>query len=260
MFRPLIIAIVFASLCSTRMEAQDFTAYEKHVYINDGDTLPYRMLLPVNYDTSKKYPLVLFLHGSGERGNDNESQLTHGANLFVQDSVRTKYPAIVVFPQCSANGSWTKMAVMGEGDNREFVFYESIVPTRDMELLESLIVQLKNDLNIDRRRMYVGGLSMGGMGTFELVRRNPKMFSAAFPICGGANTEIAKKLKKLDWWVFHGEEDKLVPNKYSTQMVKALQAVGANVTYSLYPNVGHNSWDYAFAEPQLLSWLFSHSK
>lgn len=108
--------------------------------------------------------------------------------------------------------------------------------------------------------MYVGGLSMGGFGTFELVRRNPKLFAAAFPICGGANPITAKKMKHLDWWVFHGEADKVVPPRYSTQMVDAMKKDGLSVKYSLYPGVGHNSWDNAFAEPELLPWLFSKSK
>ena len=101
---------------------------------------------------------------------------------------------------------------------------------------------------------------MGGMGTFEVVRRNPKMFAAAFPICGGANPEISKRLKKLDWWVFHGDADEVVPEKCSADMVNAMKEQGVQVTYTVYEGVGHNSWDNAFAEPELLSWLFSQSR
>ena len=98
---------------------------------------------------------------------------------------------------------------------------------------------------------------MGGMGTFEIVRRNPKLFAAAFPICGGAHPAIASKLKKTKWWVFHGGKDDIVLPRYSEEMVKALEGVKATVKYTLYPNANHNSWDPAFAEPGLLSWLFS---
>ena len=101
---------------------------------------------------------------------------------------------------------------------------------------------------------------MGGFGTFELVRRNPGMFSAAFPICGGANPKIAGRLDNVDWWIFHGGADDVVPPIYSTQMVEALRAKKAKVKYSLYPAVKHNSWDNAFNEPDLLPWLFSKSR
>lgn len=252
--------LIAVLLSATLAMSQESSTYQKKVFQSDGGTMPYRLLLPKDFDAAKKYPLVLFLHGSGERGNDNESQLVHGSGLFLQEDVRNKYPAIVVFPQCAANDSWAKVDVRGEQGKREFVFYEDADPTKAMELLEGLIGFLKNEYRIDKKQMYVGGLSMGGMGTFELVRRNPRMFAAAFPICGGANPEIAKKLRKVDWWVFHGDADNVVPPKYSTQMVAALKAVGAKVKYSLYPNVGHDSWTNAFAEPDLLPWLFSKSK
>ncbi len=243
------------------MASQDLSAYQKKVYEKKGDSLPYRLLLPKNYDATKKYPLVLFLHGSGERGNNNEAQLVHGSGLFLDETVMEKYPSIVVFPQCAANSSWAKIDVKGDIPNRrEFIYYEDAEPTKDMLLLEGLLKELKKTYKLDKSKIYVGGLSMGGMGTFELVRRNPKMFAAAFPICGGANPKIASKLKRLDWWVFHGEADTVVPEKYSAGMVQAMKSLEVDVKYSVYPGVGHNSWDNAFAEPELLSWLFSKSK
>ncbi|UII76566.1 dienelactone hydrolase family protein [Flagellimonas sp. HMM57] len=245
---------------SMGITAQNSSDYQKMIFEKDGDSLPYRMLLPKDYDASKKYPLIVLLHGSGERGNDNESQLIHGSGLFQKEEVRNAYPAIVVFPQCAANSSWSKVDVKGEMPNREFVFYEDSEPTKDLLLLEDLLEDLKKRYKLDERRFYVGGLSMGGMGTFELVKRNPKMFAAAFPICGGANPKISKKLTKLDWWVFHGDADEVVPEKYSAEMVKAMKDNDINVTYKVYPGVGHNSWDNAFAEPELLSWLFSKSR
>ncbi|WP_343488426.1 alpha/beta hydrolase-fold protein [Allomuricauda sp. d1] len=242
------------------VNSQDSLSYQKLIFEGENGIMPFRLLLPENYDETKEYPLVLVLHGSGERGDDNESQLVHGSGLFLKDEVREKYPAIVVFPQCEANSSWAKIDVKGEWGKREFIFYEDAEPTPDMLLLEELLKRLKRKYSIDSDRMYVGGLSMGGFGTFELVRRNPKMFAAAFPICGGANPAIAKKLKKVAWWVFHGDADIVVPPKYSTQMVDALKSVGAEVKYSLYPDVEHNSWENAFTEPELLPWLFSKSK
>jgi len=240
--------------------AQEKSHYQKLYFEQEGSTMPYRLLLPENYQVTKDYPLIVILHGSGERGNDNELQLVHGSYLFEKEAIRKDYPAIVVFPQCASGSSWINIGVNGEFGNRKFEFYENAEPTTDMLLLEGLIDYMTKEYTVNKKQMYVGGLSMGGFGTFELVRRNPKMFAAAFPICGGANPAIAKKLKHVDWWVFHGEEDKIVPSKYSTQMVEALKEQAIAVKYSLYPNVEHNSWDTAFAEPELLSWLFSKSK
>ena len=245
--------------CGNAM-AQNMDQYQKRYFEKDGDTLPYRILLPKDFDASKKYPLILFLHGAGERGNDNEAQLVHGSSLFLDESVREEHQAIVVFPQCKTNSSWARIDVHGNIPNRQFIFYEEADPTLEMLLLEGLLKELKKAYRLDKKRLYVGGLSMGGFGTFELVRRNPKMFAAAFPICGGANPKISKKLRKLDWWVFHGDADQVVPETYSAEMVKAMKREEINVKYTVYPGVGHNSWDNAFAEPDLLSWLFSKSK
>ncbi len=104
--------------------AQDLSLYEKHLYLNKGDTLPYRILLPENYDATKKYPLILVLHGAGERGNDNEKQLVHGSRLFLRDSIRKNYPAVVVFPQCPANNYWSNVEITrNENDKRNFEFF-----------------------------------------------------------------------------------------------------------------------------------------
>lgn len=253
-------SFIFLFLVGTLLWAQDFSAFDKKLFSQGSGVLPYRILLPKDYDIEKKYPLILFLHGSGERGNDNEKQLTHGAELFLRDSIRGAFPAIVVFPQCAEKSSWARIEVEGEWGNRTFTFFKKGPPTQEMLLLEGLIKELKETFNIKKNQMYIGGLSMGAIGTFELVNRNPRMFSAAFPICGGANPEIARRLTKTDWWVFHGGADDVVPPQYSTQMVEALRDKNTKVRYSLYPAVKHDSWDYAFKEPELLSWLFSKSR
>jgi predicted peptidase len=248
-------------LFSTCLQAQDLSLFQKKWYVQNNDTLPYRILLPINFNPSKKYPLVLFLHGAGERGSDNEKQLIHGAKLFANDSIRQQFPAIVVFPQCAENSYWSN--VIRETDStgkRNFLFQTGGEPTTPMRLLQRLITQLTDEYPVDRKRMYVGGLSMGGMGTFELVRRNPLTFAAAIPICGGAHPKTAGKLNKTAWWVFHGAKDDVVPPIYSEQMVNALKKKKAEVLFRLYPDANHNSWDAAFAEKDLLPWLFSHHK
>lgn len=236
--------------------AQDLSAYQKQLFISGSDTLPYRVLLPKNYDPTKAYPLVLFLHGSGERGNDNERQLIFGAKLFLNDSLRQLYPAVVVFPQCPGRYSWNNGKKMTNNPQMR-IFPDSVVQNKAQNLLTGLIIRLKSDYRLDEKRFYVGGLSMGGMGTFEIVNQHPDMFAAAFPICGGANPAIASRISKSSWWIFHGEIDDIVSVDCSKQMYSALKEIHADVKLTLYPNVKHDSWINTLQEPELLSWLFS---
>lgn len=235
--------------------------FDKKVFEAKDGSLPYAILLPENFDPSKEYPLLLFLHGAGERGHDNELQLVHGSSLFTNQKFRSSYPAIVVFPQCDTGDYWSNVKKeTPENGQIDFSFYRKGPPTPAMNLLEGLLKELSNTYRLDSKRYYVGGLSMGGMGTFELVKRNPKMFAAAFPICGGAAAKGMRRYKRPAWWVFHGAADPVVPYKFSLEMVKALEGKGAKVRFSLYEGVGHNSWDNAFAEQSLFPWLFAQSK
>jgi predicted peptidase len=179
--------------------------------------------------------------------------------LFLREDIRNQFPAIVVFPQCSKNSFWSNVQFKYDTvtKQRKFEFQKGGEPTVAMKMLLGLLDELKNKYKLDSKRYYVGGLSMGGMGTFELVNRKPKMFAAAFPICGGANTATAKKLAKTNWWIFHGVKDNVVPVQLSQEMADALKANKASVKLTLYPNADHNSWDPAFAEAGLMPWLFS---
>lgn len=182
--------------------------------------------------------------------------------MFLRDSIREKYPAIVVFPQCPADSYWSNVKIVYDSitKKRVFNFEENGKPTVAMNMVIELLDELEDNYRLDKDRLYVGGLSMGGMGTFELVRRKPKMFAAAFPICGGSNIATAKKLKRPHWWIFHGLKDDVVPPELSQNIADALKVAGANVKLTLYPEANHNSWDPAFAEKDLLPWLFSHHK
>lgn len=245
------------------LQAQDLSQFKKQWIIQDGDTLPYRILLPEGYDSSRYYPLVLFLHGRGESGSDNEKQLTHGAKLFVADSFRKKYPSIVVFPQCPANNYWSNVQAVTEGSKkgkRTFYFVPGGEPTRAMRSVMGLMENLQARFRINQQQVYVMGLSMGGMGTFELVRRMPGTFAAAIPICGGANPATASTLKGTSWWIFHGGKDDVVLPINSIQMVEALRKLKVKLKFTLFPEANHNSWDPAFAEPELMKWLFSQRK
>lgn len=244
------------------LAAQDLSLYRKKWLVQGGDTLPYRLLLPENYDSTKKYPVIFFLHGAGERGNDNQKQLTHGAKLFLQEENRENYPAIVVFPQCPRSDYWGNLLRIHDsaGKGRSFYFLEDGDPGTYMGLAMELVKYVLNNYPVKTDQVYAGGLSMGGMGTFELVRRMPGVFAAAFPICGGANPATAVKMKNVSWWVFHGAKDDVVTPHHSEKMVAALKKAGARVKFTLYPDANHNSWDPAFAEPGLLPWLFSQKK
>ncbi len=238
-------------------KAQDKSLYEKFQFIQNGDTLPYRILLPENYDSSKSYPLVYFLHGRGESGRDNEKQLANGSGMFLSDSFRKQYPAIVVFPQCAATSYWSNVHTIADAKGkRSFYFVTDGDASVPMKLLLSLSQNLEVRYKIKKDQVYVMGLSMGGMGTFEFVRRKPGYFAAAVAICGGANPGTAAAMRKTKWWIFHGAKDDVVLPEHSEKMQAALKKAGATVKYTVYPEANHNSWDPAFREPGLFKWLF----
>lgn len=241
--------------------AQDLSRYQRELYVANGDSMPFRILYPENFNPAEKYPLVLFLHGRGESGRDNEKQLTHGARLFLKDTLQTNYPAIVVFPQCPADSYWANVKIQADArGKRTFHFVKGGEPTAAMRALLGLTEALTEKPFVDGDRVYVGGLSMGGMGTFELLRRKPRLFAAAFAICGGDHPANVKKYRKVPLWVFHGARDEVVPVSFSEAIVQQLRKKGARVNFTVYPDANHNSWDAAFAEPALLPWLFIHSK
>ena len=249
--KKLLFSLLFVS--QTIVLSQEFS---KELFISDKDSLPYRLLLPKNFDNAKKYPLIVFLHGAGERGNDNELQLVHGKDLFINMNKNNNFPSIVVFPQCSKNSYWANVSRI----NNSFSFLDDPTENTSLKLVEGMINELQSDFKINSNQIYVGGLSMGGMGTFELVYRNPDMFAAAFAICGGANPKIGEKISKTNWRIYHGDKDFVVPVKLSIDMYNSIKSFNKNVYLKIYPNVNHNSWDNVFREPDLFKWLFSNSK
>lgn len=241
------------------VQGQDLSEYHKQYFRSGEETLPFRVLLPKNMDSDKEYPLLVFLHGVGERGSDNEKQLTHGASFFLKDSIRERFPAVVVFPQCPAGKSWNNALVTPLSDGRRMVEHpKEQKPNRQLELLEDLIFELQWVYPVNANRMYIGGLSNGGRGTLEMIRRNPKMFKAAIAICGGAHPEIAPQLQYTPLWLFHGDRDQVNPYHESADLYKALKSLNADVQLTTYPGVDHNAWDPTFAQKGWMEWLFSH--
>lgn len=240
--------------------AQDKTMFSKEQFIKGGDTLQYRMLLPENFDEKKQYPVLFFLHGAGERGSNNEAQLIHGSKLFLNPENRKNFPAIIIFPQCPQDDYWANV-IIGDGKKLErFSFQKGGKPRKSMELLIALVAKMKSERFSDKDRFYVGGLSMGAMGTYEILRRKPNVFASAFAICGGDHVENVKKYKHVPLWIFHGAKDSVVPIQKSEIVVNELKRLNSDVKFRVYPDANHNSWDPAFAEPDFLSWIFSYRK
>ena len=249
--------MMISSMLKTQSESV-LNAYEAATYTaSSGVELPYRILWPEGYqrDGKQVYPIVLFLHGAGERGNDNQMQLVHGSSLFLEQ--QAQYPAIVVIPQCEKDDYWAQMIqVSGE---RCFNFAE--IPNPSMGAAMELFDHLMASEAVDPNRVYLMGLSMGGMGTFELLARKPDTFAAAIPICGGTNPALLPIYAgKVPLWIFHGADDQVVKVKQSRRVVEKLEQMGHSPRYTEYPGVKHNSWDNAFAEPKLLEWLFNQHK
>lgn len=230
--------------------------YAKCEFVDSlNNSIPYRMLSPEHLEQGQTYPLVVFLHGSGERGDDNEKQLLHGASLFTNPVNAEKFPAFVVFPQCK-DRAWTEKT-----DERTFLpGAPTPAESRSEELVMELIANLTDNYPIDQNRIYIVGISMGGIAAYDLVCRHPEIFTAAVPICGAINPERLASAKNVNFLIFHGEIDDKVPSICSREAYKALNSVGADVDYIEFSGVGHDCWTSAFNYPNLLPWLFSQTK
>lgn len=235
--------------------AQVASYFSPEVYRSEaGDSLLYRWHTPDAYqkDQPQRFPLVIFLHGSGERGNDNTSQLIHVAKRFVSDEMRKDHPAFIIFPQCPKEQRWAHNPNETETDNK---------PTRQLEMVMELVDRLMKEYPIDRNRIYIGGLSMGGHGTWSALANYSGRFAAGFPICGKGSPSMAPRMATIPIWVFHGDADNTVPVERSREMVRALRKAGGNPVYTEFPGVGHNSWDPALDEnPFVYDWIFSQRK
>ena len=235
--------------------------FEAKLFITSNkDTLRYRELLPENYNPQQKYPLVLFLHGAGERGTDNQAQLTHGSMMFTNPVNREKYPAIVLFPQCPNDYFWA-FDKRPEGQLDDGAFPADSKISSILQAVKDLLDQYIASGSVDTDRIYIMGLSMGGMGTFDMACRFPDLFAAAIPICGGVNPERLKAAAgKVKFRIYHGDQDDTVPVENSRKAYRALKADGADVEYFEIVGCDHGSWNPAFNQPDFLSWLFKQSK
>ena len=224
------------------------------VFSAQGQDLPYRLLAPENIASGIRYPLVLLLHGAGERGLDNQKQLVHVAGLFSNPENRRKYPCFVLAPQCTPDERWVD-SPWGFPN-----FVQPLHLSRNLASAMQLLDQTIKEYPIDSDRIYIMGLSMGGYGTWDAVTRFPKRFAAAIPICGGGDVSKAARLTHLPIWAFHGSADTAVPVELSRNMCNAIQQQGGNCRYTEFPGTGHDSWTPATEQPDFLPWLFAKRK
>jgi predicted peptidase len=212
---------------------QEGKHFEKEITVQVK--MDYLLYLPGGYDKEDKaWPLVLFLHGAGESGRDLNKVKIHGPPKLIEAG--KKFPMIVVSPQSPRMG-W------------------------DVPTLNALLDEIVATHKVDKDRVYVTGLSMGGFGTWALAAAYPDKFAAIMPICGGGDPHDAVKLKHLGIWVFHGAKDNVVPPNRSENMVKALKEHGAkNIQFTLYPNAGHDSWTQTYDNPEVWDWLLKQKR
>ena len=233
------------------MRGDDF---EARTFSAAGATLPYRLLQPAAIEPGKKYPLVIFLHGAGERGTDNALQIKNGAPAFAKPEAREKFPCFVFAPQCPKDKKWVEMDWGGA----------SGTAPADPGPMEPLVLgavdALAQEFVIDPDRVYVTGLSMGGYGTWDLITRHPEKFAAAIPVCGGGDKGKAAAAKAVPVWAFHGLADTVVLPVRTQDMIAALRAAGGTAAHTEYPGVAHDSWTYAYSESHLLPWLFAQRR
>jgi predicted peptidase len=204
-----------------------------------GGPVKYQVCLPAEYDAAKAMPLILFLHGSGEQGDDGVKQSSVGIGPAIKLNPKGWAPYITVIPQKpKGRGGWMEHE----------------------PLMLGVVEKTKKEYKIDESRLYLTGLSMGGYGSWVLAAKHPALWAAVAPICGGGNPADGPKLKDLPLWAFHGDKDTAVPLKKSEEMIEAIKAAGGSPKLTVYPGVGHNSWDKAYRDEKLWEWFLQHSK
>lgn len=216
-----------------------------------GKIIRYHLMKPVDFDAAKSYPLLLFLHGMGGCGSRNRKNLTDAGvpKIFAADKLRRKYPAFVLVPQCPRGSYWAG-TLMRRGPR----------PTMEA-LVFGMLDAMCKEFKVDKGRIYITGLSLGGFGTFGMVSAKPRIFAAAAPVCGGwPGQKNVKAMAKVPFWIFHGGADPVVPPKLSRDMAAALKKAGGTVKHTEYPGVRHNSWTKAYNEAALWKWLFAQKR
>jgi predicted peptidase len=215
----------------------------------------YRLLRPEAPQPGVRHPVVLFLHGAGERGDDNEAQLKFLPQWMSEAGNRRRHPCFLIAPQCRKDHAWAEIDWKLK---RPLPLAER--PTADLAAAVAALDAVLATEAADPARVFLTGISMGGYGTWDLACRSPERFAAALPICGGGDAAVAGRLVALPLWCFHGSDDPLVPAELSRSMIAAVVAAGGTPIYSELPGVGHDSWTPAYRNPAVLDWLFAQRR
>ncbi|NCP84723.1 MAG: prolyl oligopeptidase family serine peptidase [Bacteroidetes bacterium] len=225
--------------------------FSSDTMITETLNLNYQLL---NSGSLEKRPLIIFLHGAGERGSDNEKQLFMGVSDIIENSKLLGEDPILLVPQCPIGYQWVEV---NWGDSSHTQPKEI---SRPLQIVMNLVDSLIQDLPIDLNRIYITGLSMGGFGTWDYVVRKPDLFAAAIPICGGADESTLKKIANVPLWVFHGSLDNIVLPIRSRNAVNELKKNGSNVLYTEYPDASHNCWTRTYKNKSVYEWLFKQRR
>ncbi|WP_298862563.1 prolyl oligopeptidase family serine peptidase [uncultured Gimesia sp.] len=236
MVSGLVVLLVF--VCFSTVESAEKTSSGKQRAGKLNTTIPVKMdyliSLPENYEQQEKWPLLLFLHGAGERGDNLDLVTIHGPPMLVKNG--KQFPFIIVSPQCPKDQLWQPVE------------------------LTALLNEIEQKYRVDKDRIYVSGLSMGGFGTWSLAAYTPYRFAALVPICGGGEKFWVKKIKHVPIWVFHGAKDTAVPLERSQVLVDVLKKAKSDVKFTVYPEAGHNSWTETYDNPKLYEWLLKQKR
>ena len=228
----------FEKLNQTKMTMENYSTSDDEIttHLSLSYNLSYRTYFPENYDErNTKLPIVFFLHGVGERGENLDLVETHGIPKLIKNG--KKFPFITVAPQCPFNQWWSRSEMI--------------------KSLINLVEKVVQKYDVDDSRVYITGLSMGGFGTIALANERPDLFAAALPVCGGADFSDYSNLKRLPIWFFHGSEDDEHPASYSEKIYNALKDQNKDVKLTIYDGVGHNSWDLTYDNQEIYDWLLS---
>ena len=235
---------------------------ERSVHVEEGTAtieFRYRLLRPEASSSDQRdghrYPLVLFLHGAGERGNDNSKQLKYLPTWLAEPDLRRRHPCFVLAPQCRMDERWVDVSWADAKSTPQ-----PAAPTVDLAAATKALQETLVREAVDPARIYLTGLSMGGFGTWDLSARQPDRFAAILPICGGGDERVAARIATLPIWCFHGDADTAVAVERSRAMIAAVKTAGGRPIYSELAGVGHDSWTPAYRDRFVLDWLFSQRR
>ena len=228
----ILLSFIMIASSFSQPEKQSTHNFQKEVKITLSAN--YLLYLPKEYDESDlEFPLVLFLHGAGERGTDLEKVKVHGLPRLINEG--KEFPFIVVSPQCPEDMFW------------------------NTDILSALLDEIEESYRVDKNRIYVTGLSMGGNGTWSLALAQPDRFAAIAPVCGWSVPSVACKIKNIPIWVFHGAKDNVVPISSSEVIVEKLKSCGSDVNFTVYPEANHDSWTETYNNEELYKWFMEQS-